>query len=110
VATGESFLVSGSQPVTWVDYYRALEGVLGSAGAVETLPLEDLLDRRAASSGQSDSTIEYPDDHFLAELRFPAAVDITRARSALGYRPAFDLAAGMEATRQWAQWAGIAAR
>ncbi len=106
-AMGESFLVSGSKPVTWVDFYRALDQVKGGPAAVETLPLELLLEKRSSDAARTDRAIEYPDDHFLAELRFPATVDITKARSALGYQPSFDLAAGMEITRQWAQWAGI---
>ncbi len=107
-AMGESFLVSGSQPLTWVDFYRALDQVKGGPASVETLPLELLLEKRSSDAARTDRAIEYPDDHFLAELRFPATVDITKAQSALGYRPSFDLAAGMEITRQWAQWAGIA--
>lgn len=46
-----------------------------------------------------------------AALRMHAArtrVRIDKARDLLGYRPAFDLGAGMERTGEWARWARLA--
>ncbi len=40
---------------------------------------------------------------FLPKTR----VRIDKAKELLGYRPAFDFAAGMERTREWAQWANL---
>jgi nucleoside-diphosphate-sugar epimerase len=37
----------------------------------------------------------------------PTAVRIDKAMALLGYRPAFDLAAGMARTQEWAQWANL---
>lgn len=37
-----------------------------------------------------------------------ARVRIDKARTLLGYEPAFSLTAGMRLTEQWAQWAGLA--
>ncbi len=42
-------------------------------------------------------------DFFLARTR----VRIDKARERLGYRPAWDLGAGMELTERWARWAGL---
>jgi predicted dehydrogenase/nucleoside-diphosphate-sugar epimerase len=106
---GQSFLVSGPEPVAWVDFYQALDRMRGngSGGGVETLPLVELLEKRAGASGQPVRDVEFPDDKFLKELLFPATVDSARARAILGYRPAVDLATGMGWTRLWAQWAGL---
>jgi len=40
-------------------------------------------------------------------LRARTRVRIDKARRLLGYRPAFDLAAGMDLTEQWARWANL---
>jgi nucleoside-diphosphate-sugar epimerase len=40
-------------------------------------------------------------------LRARTRVRIDKARRLLGYRPAFDFAAGMDLTEQWARWANL---
>jgi nucleoside-diphosphate-sugar epimerase len=40
-------------------------------------------------------------------LRARTRVRIDKARRLLGYRPAFDLAAGMDLTERWARWANL---
>lgn len=164
-AAGRKFLVSGPAPVTWAEFYRSYERMLGfdrlllldnaSFGRAlaeerrrHSLPrrLHSFLARRvelrervwgappfswamAASRAllpeswratvgrryerlwerapEPDVCLYFPDEGTARLYAARADVKIDRAQEILGYRPAFDLAAGMRRCEQWARWANL---
>ncbi|HKI86712.1 MAG TPA: NAD-dependent epimerase/dehydratase family protein [Thermoanaerobaculia bacterium] len=56
----------------------------------------------------SDELPIHPMSPLMVKFFLPKTrVRIDKAKELLGYRPAFDFAAGMERTREWAQWANL---
>jgi nucleoside-diphosphate-sugar epimerase len=67
---------------------------------------------RAAAAGADASNAASAAIHPIRPARIklfaaPTVVRIDKAAALLGYRPAFDLEAGMARTRAWAQWANL---
>lgn len=130
-AVGETFLVSGDEPVPWKDFYGAYERMLGRVGTISRT-VEELrscarrrasdreqsheLLRRLAASGFGAAAVEaapsfdVPSEHMLDFYTARTRLRIDKARRLLGYRPRFDLGRGMKLTESWARWAGLLAR
>ncbi len=172
-AVGRAILVSANQPVTWREYYRSYEQMLGLSGRTLDLTVAEARAyyRRRRAEQRLGAVLRRAvrNDPQLREqiimtpeagrvLRFvrrvvpggvwkglkgrlgaepersgpslaPAAapalqppalhprdiqihaarahVRIDKARELLGYRPAFDLAAGMKVTEAWASWSNL---
>lgn len=170
---GESFLISGEQPIRWRDFYGSYERMLGISATVpmstadaeaydiknrkrrrpsifkevfsilredpifrerllntrETALLKGVTasllsaDMRAAvkrrMKGENETVglqngpvdqrpirwLSFPLDAKFYKTR--ARVRIDKANRLLGYKPAFDLEAGMKRTEQWARWANL---
>jgi nucleoside-diphosphate-sugar epimerase len=88
-APSSCLLVSGAEPVTWGAFYDALRRML-------RVPVPDGCD--------GPSGLEPWERDLYASS---AAVDIERARTLLGYAPAYDLDRGMAALQAWAEWARL---
>jgi nucleoside-diphosphate-sugar epimerase len=135
-AVGKAFIVSGSSPTTWREFYRAYEKMLKMEAVVELdeeqmgallltrqpsllrrtarrilpVPIKSLLKApsqlRQRASGSSRSL--YVHSGFWAALYAAKShARIDKARECLGYNPAFDLQKGMAATADWAHSAGL---
>ncbi len=67
--------------------------------------------RRPGSAGTAADDAELPvhpvSPGEITFLQARTRVRIDKARKVLGYRPAWDLAAGAEMTERWARWAGL---
>lgn len=127
-AIGEAFLVSGSSPITWREFYRAYEGMLGKHAILELddqqIHTEERLQQKSTSiqgrvrrklvrllgkevPPKFGLPLYLPDSGTRRLYAAKATVRIDKARNKLGYRPAFDLADGMALTREWAQRANL---
>jgi nucleoside-diphosphate-sugar epimerase len=127
-AVGEAFLISGSSPTTWREFYSAYERMLGKQ-AILALDDQQLCDeeeferrsnsiygrfrRKLARSLWKEVPPKFglplylPDPGTRALYAAQTIVRIDKARNKLGYRPAFDLDHGMALTREWAQRANL---
>ena len=97
----QRFLVSGPAPVTWVNYFREYEQILGIK-SVTLMPSREI---ECAGSSQPDPNnselpLLFPDAARLALYSAVTTVKIDKARKMLGYEPAFDFARGMALTAQ----------
>ncbi len=167
-ATGEAFLISGEEPVTWRDLFGRFERMLGrERRTVEMTEAEALAYwrrsqrqrpravgealrifkgergvreriertreilwlREMASSvlpeawqqrikrrlggggppaaGDRELPIHPLSPELIGFFRARTRVRIDKAKRLLGYAPAFDFAAGMDLTEQWARWANL---
>jgi nucleoside-diphosphate-sugar epimerase len=88
-------LASGWLPETWQQRIKARIGM----GSAAQYPPASLPAEEAPIHPLSPDLIDF----FAAKTR----VRIDQAATLLGYRPAFDLASGMELTEQWARWANL---
>ena len=156
-AVGETFLVSGPEHPTWLDFYRAYEKALGRDAAIRLAPHEEIRRRRRGAGltalfmprrlldqrslrplRQALRTVVYPrlgergkawarrfyeqgrllparnadrPSEFLPQGRLldlyavKCPVRIDKARRLLGYEPGIGLAAGMERTARYLDWA-----
>jgi nucleoside-diphosphate-sugar epimerase len=108
--SGEAFLITDGQPVTWRDYYGSLERI---AGCKSTVSLSDreakALCRELHDASFLARTHRWAGRRFFGRpLIFPLsdeAIDkycrktvfsIAKARRRLGYNPRYDLAAGLQ--------------
>jgi nucleoside-diphosphate-sugar epimerase len=127
-AVGEAFLISGSSPTTWREFYSAYERMLGKQ-AILALDDQQMCDeeeferrrnsiygrfrRKLARSLWKEVPPKFglplylPDPGTRALYAAQTIVRIDKARNKLGYRPAFDLDHGMALTREWAQRANL---
>jgi nucleoside-diphosphate-sugar epimerase len=127
-AVGEAFLISGSSPTTWREFYSAYERMLGKQ-AILALDDQQMCDeeeferrsnsiygrfrRKLARSLWKEVPPKFglplylPDPGTRALYAAQTIVRIDKARNKLGYRPAFDLEHGMALTREWAQRANL---
>ena len=125
-AVGETFLISGAAPVTWLEFYRAYATM---AGGKPVLPLSDAdfdaeqrsrygrnallakirrkLEAKLVGPARLAARPYLPDPGTRALYASRVNVRIDKAREKLGYAPAFDLARGMAATAVWARAAGL---
>jgi nucleoside-diphosphate-sugar epimerase len=123
-AVGERFLVSGAEPTTWLEFYGAFVAITAGYGV---LPLDDAafdaevgrrygstrlmqklrrrLERIGVRAASPEATY-LPDPAHRARFAATIRVNIGKARSLLGYAPAYDLARGMAATAEWVRGAG----
>jgi predicted dehydrogenase/nucleoside-diphosphate-sugar epimerase len=86
-AAGQRVIVSGPEPITWgrlFDGYRAMLGVPASSTGMHELPGWERRLYTLQSRVQSEL-----------------------AHEVLGYRPQYELAAGMAAVEKWARWYGL---
>jgi nucleoside-diphosphate-sugar epimerase len=97
----QRFLISGTAPVTWLDYFRAYEEILG-VRSVTLMPTVEIEQRYCESdcSGptESERPLVFPDAARLALYSVVMTVKTDKARTMLGYEPAFDFARGMALT------------
>ena len=106
-AVGERFLISGTAPVTWLDFYATLAKRVGGH-APQPMADEDveaasrarygahpLLARLRRRFERADGRMVIPDEGARALLAAHCSIDIGKARSLLSYAPAYDLARGM---------------
>jgi nucleoside-diphosphate-sugar epimerase len=113
-AVGEALrILKGEQPVR-ERIERTREGVWLREMASTILPesvQQKIKARMRSTSRPTPQAGELPIQPLSPELiRFLRArtrVRIDKAKRLLGYRPAFDFAAGMDLTEQWARWAGL---
>jgi len=59
------------------------------------------------SAGGRELPIHPLSPDLIAFFRARTRVRIDKAKRLLGYAPAFDFAAGMDLTEQWARWANL---
>jgi len=127
-AVGEAFLISGSSPTTWREFYSAYERMVGKQAMLD-LDDQQICDEEE-SERRSNSIyarlrrklsrslwkqvppkfglpLYIPDPGTRALYAAQTIVRIDKARNKLGYRPAFDLDHGMALTREWAQRANL---
>ena len=130
-AIGETFLISGAEPVTFRRYYGAYEAMLGRTSticmtadeireyAVAEAARQQSRDRvraQLSADGIACSKAEYatpfrlPSEHVLRFYASTARYSIAKAQRMLGYRPAFDFDRGMQITQEWAKWAELIPR
>lgn len=86
-APGSCLLVSAAEPVTWGAFYDTLRQML-------CLPVP-------SGHGGPSGLDPWERDLYASS----AAVNIERARTLLGYAPAYDLGRGMAALQAWVEWA-----
>ena len=167
-AVGETFLITGSDHVTWRSFYERFSRMLGVTGRTVDMSLDDvvrrwrrsgwkrpglvgevfrtlqegrlrdrLYDTREGAAAMRVAQAVLPPSVFHARIakgssrairqgdvarepplvllrpftaRFQATrthVRIDKARSLLGYEPAFDFETGTGLTERWAHWAGL---
>jgi len=127
-AVGEAFLISGSSPTTWREFYSAYERMLGKQAILalddQQMCDEEEFERRSNSiygrfrrklarslwkqvPPKFGLPLYLPDPGTRALYAAQTIVRIDKARNKLGYRPAFDLDHGMALTREWAQRANL---
>ena len=127
-SVGEAFLISGSSPTTWREFYSAYERMVGKQAMLD-LDDQQICDEEE-SERRSNSIyarlrrklsrslwkqvppkfglpLYIPDPGTRALYAAQTIVRIDKARNKLGYRPAFDLDHGMALTREWAQRANL---
>jgi nucleoside-diphosphate-sugar epimerase len=105
-AVGEEFLISG-EPITYRDFYRCFEKMLGHKRMVSLSVDEALARWDAKSRAQGDPEIHLLDPIAIRFHALRTTVSTDKAHRRLGYRPRIDLAAGMRRTEQWARWANL---
>jgi nucleoside-diphosphate-sugar epimerase len=146
-AVGETFLISGASPVTWREFYRAYETMVGRTAVIDldeaqlrlaegrlgrlrhSAPLGWLLagvrrllpgtikaalkrgfrllqQPRVDASG-AEPPLVIPDGLLHALYASKTHIRIDKARTKLGYSPAFDLDEGMARTAEWARSANL---
>lgn len=124
-AVGETFLISGAEPVSFRRYYAAFEAMLGRTSTIcmtadeireyartETARQQsrDRVRGQLSAEGIACSKAEYatpfriPSEHVLSFYSSRARYSIAKAQRMLGYRPAFDFDRGMQITKEWAKW------
>jgi nucleoside-diphosphate-sugar epimerase len=144
-AVGESFLISGANPVTWREFYGCYEEMVGKKAVIDTneaqrlfekSPLRQVLERppqgwllaamrrcvpsRAKKGLKSlvggrpnrfdaELPLFLPDGQLRLLYASKTRVRIDKARTVLGYDPAFDLEKGMACTAAWARTANLLA-
>jgi nucleoside-diphosphate-sugar epimerase len=148
-AVGKSFLISGANPVTWREFYRCYERMVGKKAVIDTeeaqglfekSPLRRMLERppqgwllaaarwyvpsrvrsrvksglkslatRRSDSSDSEPPLFLPEGQLRLLYESKTHIRIDKARSVLGYEPAFDLERGMALTAQWARQANLLA-
>jgi nucleoside-diphosphate-sugar epimerase len=127
-AVGEVFLVSGSEPVKWKEFYGAYEQMLGASATINMTAEEararareeaevertrqEMLRRLGehdfnASVSQAAQPFRVPSEHMVGFFAAKTRASIGKAQQLLGYQPRFDLQAGMRLTEAWARWAGL---
>jgi nucleoside-diphosphate-sugar epimerase len=104
-AAGEVFHLSGDSPVTWREFYRAYEQLLGKRSTVSMTA--DEVRACAREEDARPQPFRIPSEHMLAFYSARPRFRIDKARRLLGFQPAFDFARGMGLTGQWARWAGL---
>jgi nucleoside-diphosphate-sugar epimerase len=127
-SVGEAFLISGSSPTTWREFYSAYERMVGKQAILDLddqqISDEEEFERRSNSiyarlrrklarslwkhvPPKFGLPLYLPDPGTRALYAARTIVRIDKARNKLGYRPAFDLDHGMALTREWAQRANL---
>lgn len=135
-AAGQRYLLASPEPITWHQFYSAFEAALGtqavtlleeerlaellasqgSRGASGGGPLgwlDGLLGRflpartRQALSDRRQPTAPAITAAEVDRLRRRVAIDTSRARDQLGFKPRFDFERGMELTAAWMKWANL---
>jgi nucleoside-diphosphate-sugar epimerase len=102
--SGEKFLISGAEPVTWREFYGAYERMMGRCSTV-SLSLEEI----RARANQGPQPFRIRSEHTLEFLAARTRFCVDKARRLLAYDPRFDLTRGMQVTEAWARWAGLLA-
>lgn len=112
-AAGRDYWIADAEPYRTVDIYTtvkealAAEGIPVSGRQVRIPRLAGVvaegLDRLAQSRGRYLQPF-----HVLGEMKDEIAVDVTRARTELGYTPTTTLLEGMRASIRWCREHGIA--
>jgi len=92
-------LASGTKPAARSGLRQWLFGESGQ----QELKLADVAESVAAG----ETKMHLPGPARLTLLKATAQVKIDKARSLLGYQPKYDLASGMDLTRQYAAWANL---
>ena len=130
-AVGETFLISGAEPVTFRRYYGAFEEMLGRASTI-CMTADEIREYALAEAARQQSRervraelsadgvvclnadyatpFRIPSEHVLRFYASTARYSIEKAQRILGYRPAFDFGRGMQITKEWAQWAQLVPR
>ena len=107
-AAGEAFLVSGEAPVTWREFFGAYQRMLPGSSTVSMTADEIRTHLHVPEAARSAAGLpRLPPPHMVDFYAAHPRVRIDKAQAILGYRPRFDLAAGMRLTERWARWAGL---
>ena len=107
-AAGEAFLASGPAPVTWREFFAAYQRMLPGSSTV-SMSADEIRTRlqQPEEIRGAAGLPRLPPPHMVDFYAARPRVRIDKARAILGYRPRFDLAAGMRRTERWARWAGL---
>ncbi len=89
--------------------YRLLRMTLagGTFQRLKTRMLGNQTPAKSSSAGPGPARLIYPSSAQLELYESRTEVSIEKAGRLLGYRPRYDLAAGMAMTAQWAEWARL---
>jgi nucleoside-diphosphate-sugar epimerase len=105
------FNVTDGIPVTWQRYYSELEKIVGRKATASMTEMQareygrkwlhPSMPRRLIRK-ISDAEITYPlDDHGIETYASLAVYSNEKARTTLGFKPAYDLESGIETLRRW---------